>query len=219
MTVPALKPSPVLLMVLALLRERPMHPYEMQRLMIERGKQSVITIKRGSIYHAVERLQAAGLIEEFETSREGRRPERTVYQLTEAGRDEVEDWMRMMLAQVKAEYTEFATVVSFLPVLEPHAVLAALHQRLVMLDGTIGRSEATLRSIGGRLPRVFLIEEEYQLAMFRAERDWVAAVVEDFEAGRLTWSREEFAAFSDFPLAPNRSRAGEAAATGRGDPS
>jgi len=179
-----------------------MHPYEMQRLMIERGKQSVIAIKRGSIYHAVERLLSAGLVEELETSREGRRPERTVYRLTEAGDDEVRDWMRSMLSQVNQEYSEFATVLSFLPVLEPAEVLAALHHRLVMLDGVIGRHEAISRSVGDRLPRVFLIEEEYQLAMYRAEREWVAAVVDDFETGRFGWKWEDFAPFAEFPLVP-----------------
>ncbi len=168
-----------------------MHPYEMQRLVVERGKQAVISIKRGSIYHAVDRLVGAGLVEELETSREGRRPERTVYRLTDAGREVVRDWMRMMLGQIKHEYTEFATAVAFLPVLEAGEVLAALRARLVLLDGAIARVEATLRSIGDRLPRLFLIDEEYQVAMLKAERDWVAAVADDVEAGRFTWTWEE----------------------------
>jgi DNA-binding PadR family transcriptional regulator len=187
-------------MVLVMLLERPMHPYEMQRTMIERGKQSVINVKRGSIYHAVERLQSVGLIEERETSREGRRPERTVYQLTDAGREEARDWLRSMLAQPKDEYPEFTTVVSCLAALEPREVLLALHQRLVLLDGAIGRSEATMRSIGDRLPRVFLVEEEFQLAMTRAERDWVAALAVDLETGRLAWTWEELAKFALVPL-------------------
>ena len=189
-----------MLMVLVLLAEAPMHPYEMQRLVIERGKQSVINIKRGSIYHAVDRLRSAGMIEELETSREGKRPERTVYRLTDAGQEEVRDWMRMLLGQVATEYTEFATTMSFLPVLEPREVMLALHQRLVFLDGAIGRQEAVLRSIGDRLPRVFLIEEEYQLAMLRAQRDWVAALVVELEAGRFGWNRAEFAQYAHSPL-------------------
>jgi DNA-binding PadR family transcriptional regulator len=200
MTVPRLTPSPVLLMVLSLLKERPMHPYEMQRLMVERGKSAVDSIKRGSIYHAVDRLLKAGLVEELETSREGRRPERTVYRLTDAGDEVVRDWMRQLLARLDPDYNEFATVLSFLPVLEPHEVLAALHHRLVVLAGAIARSEATLTSIGDRLPRVFLIEEEYQLDMLRAERRWVAAVVEDFETGRLTWKWSDFEPYSTAPL-------------------
>src|SRR5690242_14900046 len=67
------------LTVLCLLRERPMHPYEMQRLIRERHKDEFLDLKRGSLYHAMERLQAAGLVEPMETFREGRRPERTVY--------------------------------------------------------------------------------------------------------------------------------------------
>jgi DNA-binding PadR family transcriptional regulator len=187
-------------MVLALLAERPMHPYEMQRLVLERGKNAVINIKRGSIYHAVERLEHAGFIEQRETSREGRRPERTVYQITAAGREEVRDWLLLMLAHPRDEFPEFLTAVSFMPVLEPREVLGALQHRLVVLDGAIARTEATLGSVGGRLPRVFLIEEEYQLTMQRAERDWVAAIAGDFQAGRLNWSWEEFAPYSEYPL-------------------
>lgn len=200
MTVLRLNPTPVLLMVLALLFERPMHPYEMQRIVAERGKNSVINIKRGSIYHAVERLQSAGLLDELETSRDGRRPERTVYQLTDAGRDELHAWMLAMLRQPKEEFPEFATVVSFLPVLEPEAVAGTLRQRIVMLDRTIGGLEATLRSIGDRMPRmprVFLIEEEYQLAMVRAERDWVTALLDELDAGRFGWSWAELRQYGD----------------------
>jgi DNA-binding PadR family transcriptional regulator len=186
----------VLLTVLMLLLERPMHPYEMQRTLVERGKQSVVNVKRGSIYHAVERLQAFGLVTELETSRDGRRPERTVYQLTDAGQEEARDWLRSMLGAPKEEYPEFTTVVSFLPALEPHEVVVALHQRLVLLDGAIGRTEATLRSIGDRLPRVFLVEEEFQLVMTRAERDWVAALVADLESGRLSWTWDELAQYA-----------------------
>ena len=67
-----------MLMVLVLLAEAPMHPYEMQRLMQWRGKDQVVRVQRGSLYPAVERLMRAGLIEPLETEREGRRPERTV---------------------------------------------------------------------------------------------------------------------------------------------
>src|SRR6187551_4114033 len=83
----AVRPSPLMLMVLVLLAEAPMHPYEMQRLMQWRGKDDVVRVQRGSLYPAVERLMRAGLIEPLETERAGRRPERTVYQLTEEGRD------------------------------------------------------------------------------------------------------------------------------------
>ena len=190
-------------MVLAMLNERPMHPYEMLRLATERDKHSVVNIKRGSVYHAVERLQEAGLIEEQETSRDGRRPERTVYRLTEAGQDEVRSWMTDMLRRPKDEFPEFTTVVAFLPVLTTHEVAKALRQRLIVLDGTIGGLEATGRTIGGRMPRVFLIEEEYQLAMVRAERAWVAGVLADLESGRFSWDYEELRRWAEAVAGPD----------------
>ena len=87
------------LTVLCLLREGPRHPYEMQRLIRERHKDDFLQLKPGSLYHAIERLAKAGLIEEMETSREGRRPERTVYRLTECGDVEALAWLRGLLSK------------------------------------------------------------------------------------------------------------------------
>src|ERR671932_469430 len=108
---PTMRPAPRLntlaLTALRLLHERPMHPYEMARIIQKRRIDVVLALKRGSLYHAVERLEREGLIEAAETSREGRRPERTVYRLTEAGRDEYEARLRALTADVVYEPTRF----------------------------------------------------------------------------------------------------------------
>src|SRR5438067_7376141 len=95
------------LTVLCLLRVRPMHPYEMQRLIREWKKDDFLDLKRGSLYHAIERLRAAGLIEVVETSREGRRPERTVYRITAGGEQEMLAWLRELLANPARSPTQF----------------------------------------------------------------------------------------------------------------
>src|SRR5437660_11865395 len=105
--------TPLALAVLNLLFERSMHPYEMQRLMRERGINDVVKLNQGSLYATIERLAKAGLIESGETSREGRRPERTVYSLSESGRDELSLWMREMLSTPNREYPLFASVLAF----------------------------------------------------------------------------------------------------------
>src|SRR6185369_4646230 len=79
---------PLALAVLRRLRERPMHPYEAHQQIRDRSIDYVIKVRAGSLYHAVERLHRLGLVEPVETAREGRRPERTVYAITEAGNDE-----------------------------------------------------------------------------------------------------------------------------------
>ena len=82
------------LSVLGLLRERPMHPYELQRHLHERHTDEMLDLKRGSLYHAIEQLQRADFIEPVETSRAGRWPERTVYRITPAGAEELVSWVR-----------------------------------------------------------------------------------------------------------------------------
>jgi DNA-binding PadR family transcriptional regulator len=53
--------------------------------MHKRGHQRAIPVKAGSLYHTVEHLVTAGPIALVETNRESRRPERTIYRLTQAG--------------------------------------------------------------------------------------------------------------------------------------
>ncbi|SDO40880.1 Transcriptional regulator PadR-like family protein [Nakamurella panacisegetis] len=194
---PAVKPTPLALMVLGLLAERPMHPYEMQRLMIERAKDKVINVQRGSLYPAVERLVKARLVEPAETSREGRRPERTTYQLTPDGRDTVAEWMVSMLRTPKVEYPEFAAALAFLPLVTHADALAALDARNRRLTAELAALEATLGLLPTDFPRLFLVETEYQLAMLRAEKNWVTGILDDLRSGRLAWDLDRIRAWSE----------------------
>src|SRR5215467_12045951 len=91
--------TPPSLVVLSLLAERPMHPYEMKTLMRERGHEFVVRVKGGSLYDTVERLLRSGLVETVETSKEGRLPERAVYAITDAGRDELKAGIADLLSK------------------------------------------------------------------------------------------------------------------------
>src|SRR5512138_2173622 len=94
------KLTPLGVMVLALLREGEMHPYEMMRLMRQRRDDQLVTITNGTFYHTVARLERLGLLAEVGVDREGNRPERTTYRLTDAGRDAVSEWVRAELPRV-----------------------------------------------------------------------------------------------------------------------
>ena len=89
--------NPLALAVLALLFERPMHPYEMAATLKHRHKHESIKLRYGSLYTVIDLLVARGLITSKETSRGGKRPERTIYLLTQAGHDLLQDWMRELL--------------------------------------------------------------------------------------------------------------------------
>src|SRR5271170_3620348 len=85
------------LAVMALLREAPMHPYQMQKLLRERHKDELLVLKRGSLYHAIHRLERAALIAAVLTGRQGKRPERTTYRITASGRKELLRWLQQMI--------------------------------------------------------------------------------------------------------------------------
>src|SRR6478609_7348668 len=185
----SVRPSPLMLMVLVLLAEAPMHPYEMQRLMQWRGKDDVVRVQRGSLYPAVERLMRAGLIESRETERAGRRPERTVYRLTEEGRDTANTWLVSMLRTVKNEFPEFPAALSFIPIMSVDDARDALLARLLGLSKEIAAMRALATDLQEKyeLPRLFAIEDEYKLAMLEAEHAWVSGVLDDLAGGELYW--------------------------------
>ena len=153
--------TPLALAVMNLLLERPMHPYEMKSKMKQRGHDQVIKIKGGSIYDTVERLERGGFIKSQAPSREGRRPERTVYAITETGRDEIVDWLGELLAQPANEYPQFGAALAFFAALEKDEVVRLLKVRTALLDGQIAGGDKQLKTFMEMgLPRLFLIEGE-----------------------------------------------------------
>lgn len=177
--------------VLALLSEQPRHPYEIERLIRERRKDFAAGKRRG-LYHAVERLVRDGCIEPVETSREGKRPERTVYRITAEGREELEGWLRELLQNPITEYPVFTTAVGFLGYLSSDTVVQALKARAVALETNIAGANTALAALQEQLhlPRLVLLEHEYTRALCRAELEWVYALIGDIRAGRLAWDKD-----------------------------
>ena len=186
--------NPLALAALACLFERPMHPYEMATTLRERGKDQSIKLNYGSLYTVVEALQQHGLIVAQETEREGRRPERTVYRLTDAGRMELIDWVSELLSRPMKEYTRFEAGLSLAAALPPEDIVALLAQRCVNLELEISQMRSLLQLVQERgLRRIFVIESEYALAMREAELVWTRNLVEEIRSGKLG-DLEEWAA-------------------------
>jgi DNA-binding PadR family transcriptional regulator len=183
--------SPWALTILSLLFERDMHPYEVRRLVRERGKDEFTDLRPGSMYRTIERLERAGLVEPMETMREGRFPERTVYRITGRGREELQDWMREMLSTPEKDFPQFVLATSVLPILEADDARLQLEGRIVRLESEIAALQTSMRRLEGVLPRLFQLESECALALRRAELGWVTALVEDMRTGRLAWTHEQ----------------------------
>jgi DNA-binding PadR family transcriptional regulator len=188
------------LIVLGLLSEEPMHVYRMQKLIRQRGKHRVVNVRaRASLYQTIQRLVRLGLVEVRETVRTRARPDRTVYAITQAGRDAATRWRREMLRTTGGEFPEFIAAVAELAGLTPDDARQQLELRAERLAAALAETEAELGGHPG-LPRLFLLEEEYRRAVLKAELSWVRGVVADLRDGRLTWDepwrRQVAAAFT-----------------------
>jgi DNA-binding PadR family transcriptional regulator len=190
--------SGLALAVLALLFEAPMHPYRMQRLIKERGKDQVVNVgQRSQLYKTIDRLLREELIAVAEVEREAARPERTVYTITEAGRRATVDWTVGMLAGPRRDFPEFAAGLAYLPVLTEEQVIEALSTRLDTLNAELAELEKSVEPVLGVLPRVVLVETEYLRAHLRTDIEWVEALLDDLREGRMTWDREEMRAIAE----------------------
>jgi len=178
--------NPLALAVLALLTERPMHPYEMSSTMRERVKEASIKLNYGSLYSVVDSLQRNGLIEVQETVREGRRPERTVYGITDAGRTELVDWLSELLSIPVKEFTQFEAALSLMPCLPPDEVARLLSTRRGRLENEIVATKAILEDLANRgLPYLVAIESDYVLALRQAEAAFIDRLIGAINDGSL----------------------------------
>jgi DNA-binding PadR family transcriptional regulator len=194
------------LSLLTLLTERPMYPYEMAATLRHRGKDQSIKINWGSLYTVVQNLEKHGFIETVEVGREGRQPERTTYQVTDAGRAELKDWLRELISEPEREYTKFEAALGECAVLSPRELTDLLKQRLDALETANAEHQAMLETWGAELPRLLLIESEYHLALRRAEAEWVRGVLKEFTDGTFP-GIEDWQRFHDTGELPEEIRA------------
>jgi DNA-binding PadR family transcriptional regulator len=171
--------------VLSTLVERPMHPYEIASLLRERGKEQDMQIKWGSLYTVVGNLEKHGLIEATESVRQGGRPERTVYRITEDGRAELVDWVRELISIPEREHPRFSAGLSVLVVLSPDEATSLLRQRLGLLQAEIAGEREALARYGQEVPRLFLVEAEYDVAIREAEAAWVGSLIDELASGSM----------------------------------
>ena len=178
--------NPLALAVLSCLNERPMHPYEISTTLRTRGKEQSIKLNYGSLYAVVESLAKHGLISPMETTREGRRPERTVYEITEAGASEHDDWLAELLSTPVREFTSLEAGLSLMPGLEPDEVARLLGERAERLRMRLRQIEATHAAMAeAGLPRLFMVESEFQAHMLGAELEYVTRLAEQIAANEL----------------------------------
>jgi DNA-binding PadR family transcriptional regulator len=178
--------NPLALAVLICLYERPMHPYEVATTLRQRNKHESVKLNYGSLYAVVASLEKRGLIAPQETQRSGRLPERTVYDLTEAGRIETHDWLTDLISTPVKDYPSFEAALSFLPALPPADVVGLFHERAQRLEFELAQAQASRELIEKQhLPRLFWVEDEFRDLLRRTELEYVRRLAREIESGTL----------------------------------
>jgi DNA-binding PadR family transcriptional regulator len=180
--------TPLGISVLGLLLERPMHPYEMFQTFLARSEDRIVKVRPGSLYHTVERLERDGLVRSTGTAREGNRPERTTYEITDDGHERMLERVTEMLSTWKNEYPEFPLALAEAHNLPADAVIKLLQKRVIELRGQLDLYRLAVDFVEGKqLERKFWLEASYLRTVVQAETDWVEHLIGELQAGSIDW--------------------------------
>lgn len=178
--------NPLALAVLVCLYEKPAHPYEVAQMLRSRAKHESVRLNYGSLYAVVESLEKKGYVKATGTLQEGKRPQRTVYEITESGAVEMTDWLTELVGTPTKEYPTFLAGLSFIAALDPDEALAALRRRSEALAvRLVSHRAAMAAALKAGLPRLFEIETEYEESLLAAELEFVRGLVDSISSGTL----------------------------------
>jgi DNA-binding PadR family transcriptional regulator len=181
------RPSPLGLIILGMLIEEPMHAYRMQKLIRDRGKDTVVNVRqRTSVHQSLDRLLRLGLISVLETAQSDGGPDRTIYKITAQGRRAAKEWLRKILTNVGEEFPEFPAGLSVITLFTPSQAREELEKRAESIRVELSKLDAAKQAAGG-LPRVFLLEDEYRNDILSAELNWLERTIAELQNGALTW--------------------------------
>ena len=170
------------LVILGLLRDRPLYGYELKHI-IEQHMGDWTNIAFGSIYFALSKLAEEGYIEQVAVEQEGRRPSRSVYQITDAGRAEFLRLLRDVWTEVERHYYAIDVGLAFMEAL-PIAEVKDY------FGGRIAKLEDILRHLDEHEAQILAMEEippkaaavlEHSRAHFEAELVWTQSLLAQIE--------------------------------------
>jgi DNA-binding PadR family transcriptional regulator len=126
------------MMILGLVQwMQPVHGYDVRRELLSWNADKWANVQPGSVYHALRKLSAEGLLREVATEQVGARPARTTYEITEKGSAEFTSLLRSNWWQLAGPPDPFMAAFSFLPALPRTEAAAALHNRATQLRASV----------------------------------------------------------------------------------
>jgi DNA-binding PadR family transcriptional regulator len=180
--------TPLAISVLALLKEEPMHAYEMYQLLLKRHNHWIVKVKPGSLYHTVERLARHDYVRAVGTERSGNRPERTTYEITPAGDEALTRRVETSIEEYVYEFPIFPVALSEAHNLTAGDAVLRFRRRIEDLDRWLAEIAAAVDSARElQVPEAYWMGADYIRAQVTAERDWLTTTIERIESEDLPW--------------------------------
>jgi DNA-binding PadR family transcriptional regulator len=140
------------LALLGLLMENPMHGYQMEQLIEERGMREWTPIGFSSIYYLLEKMKEKGWLISSLSSAAGKGPARQVYQITSEGRKIWKEAVLSALEHPHQPYGNFIIGLANIPFLERDEILNAVKHYRAHLKERLSHVQAKQASYGNSLP-------------------------------------------------------------------
>jgi len=181
------------LMILGLLLEKDRHPYEIRLTMVGRNWNYAFRLRDGSLYYAVDQLREHGLIEAVHTVPVPgeHRPDKTIYRITHAGRQEFDRLMYAQLEQPSYPHHPMMLAMPFLRHADQARVAEIAARQLAACEERIATLEAVLEAKDKRLPSSSQRNIRGMLALGIAERDWLRTVIDEARSGAYDEERTD----------------------------
>jgi DNA-binding PadR family transcriptional regulator len=171
--------------LLALLRARPMHGYEMLQTLVERHADRIVKVRPGSLYHVVDRLTEEKLIRRAATDRDGKRPERVIYEITDAGAEALGERVRELIARPVHEFPQFVAALAEIDTLDSDVAANAIDERVGALEARA--AEITALRGAGDARAAYVVALDYLLAAIHHELSWLREFTGSLRSGQLQW--------------------------------
>ena len=184
--------TPLAVAALALLAEGPTHPYEMYQTLVMRSEDRLVKVRPGSLYHTVDRLARQGLVRATGTEREGNRPERTTYEITEEGTLALGERVADIIATPVNEFPEFPLGLGEAHNLPLETVIDLLRKRVGLLRADIALLDDGIRRVKAKeLPAKYWLDVRYLRTMAEADASALEALIDDLDSGSISWDEEK----------------------------
>ncbi|WP_340020971.1 PadR family transcriptional regulator [Paenibacillus sp. FSL K6-1096] len=176
---------PMKLVILGLLQERNMHPYEITLVMKDRAMDQVIKMQTGSVYYAVDKLAAGGHIEAVEVIHSPDRPDKTIYRITDKGKAFMEQLIIQQIRKNDPMYHPVHIALSLMHMIDQEKVAKLLEERIHKAEHQVNLAYQLYEEHISVVPRSVLHLMYGRYEHCQTELKWLKRLQADVVARRL----------------------------------